>query len=417
MIAEEEGTHLFPFNKILNVPFLFLRFFFTDMSSRIKKIMELASLEKCNLIEGSSFIENITESTTDMSVAAVATEENDIDEAAMNSDVNFSFTDIDTMLSPHDLADLDIDLLDDRGVVEMTLVQPQIEHATIDEKISATSDITSTINEQSSIIESQSLDIPRILTSKSQVTETNILKETSVAIENIPGPSFLNKGKRRFSTYPSFHSNTDDSDPDFEIESQENFPSSDTSADKTEEQYSSDSTGNIEEEKDLEKKKAFGLRKAKKVNKRLVQKEKRNMGKTYTNYKGIEKGERRVKPNPCLNGKCPNKCKLFDKMTRLNLFKQYWELPYQSKRDFIASNISVRDIKRRRVGNAESRKDLSRDYFLPFLNEKLKVCRKFFMSTLDVTDKLLRYTEIYKSEISVSKADRRGKSAQEQNCL
>lgn len=121
MIAEEEGTHLFPFNKILNVPFLFLRFFFTDMSSRIKKIMELASLEKCNLIEGSSFIENITESTTDMSVAAVATEENDIDEAAMNSDVNFSFTDIDTMLSPHDLADLDIDLLDERGVVEIDI--------------------------------------------------------------------------------------------------------------------------------------------------------------------------------------------------------------------------------------------------------------------------------------------------------
>ncbi|CAG9773458.1 unnamed protein product [Ceutorhynchus assimilis] len=204
----------------------------------------------------------------------------------------------------------------------------------------------------------------------------------------------------------SSESSTDGSE--FIPEEEMNAINSDTSLESETNTEESDKN----EETVIDECRTYGIRKRKKVNKRQTQKVKRNRGEKYVTSKGLEKKERQVKSHTCLIGKCPNKCRDFDEETRASLFKTFWALPYQGQRDFIASNITVREVKRRRVGNAESRKDFTRGYYLLLLNERVKVCRKFFMNTLDVTDKLLRYTELHRNEIvsmSQVQVDRRGR--------
>ncbi|CAG9773219.1 unnamed protein product [Ceutorhynchus assimilis] len=227
--------------------------------------------------------------------------------------------------------------------------------------------------------------------------------------ENQSGIIFEPSSHNNVATVPepgvrsSSESSTDGSE--FIPEEEMNAINSDTSLESETNTEESDKN----EETVIDECRTYNIRKRKKVNKRQTQKVKRNRGEKYVTSKGLEKKERQVKPHTCLIGKCPNKCRDFDEETRASLFKTFWALPYQGQRDFIASNITVREVKRRRVGNAESRKDFTRGYYLLLLNERVKVCRKFFMNTLDVTDKradkLLRYTELHRNEIvSMSQA-------------
>lgn len=92
-----------------------------------------------------------------------------------------------------------------------------------------------------------------------------------------------------------------------------------------------------------------------------------------------------MKEHTCLSSNCSNRCKDFDESTRRTIFKTYWSLPYQQQRDFILNHIKIFEAEKPRL-KGESRKSLSRHYFLPLCDQKVRVCRKFLLSTLDVTD-------------------------------
>ncbi|CAH1113903.1 unnamed protein product [Psylliodes chrysocephalus] len=260
------------------------------------------------------------------------------------------------------LQNLDLDILDEHGMVLLTVPNTDFSE----------NDNATPLNEIFS-----------------NVISTNDHKSD----HNIPGPS------RILTEHASFGTNTDDSDMDFECK--------ETSASLESENNSKIS--DVNEGKENNEGTQFGLKKQKKINKRQERKIKRNRGEKDCTYKGTERKERALKPHTCIMGKCPNKCRNFDEKTRNNVFKSFWSLSYQVQRDFIASNISIQEVKRRRTLNPESRKDLTRSYHLPLLNAKVKVCRKFFMNTLDVTDKLLRYTEIHRNDVLMAKGDQRGR--------
>ncbi|CAG9817185.1 unnamed protein product [Phaedon cochleariae] len=151
----------------------------------------------------------------------------------------------------------------------------------------------------------------------------------------------------------------------------------------------------------------FGMKRKKKGNQREIRKAKRNRGEFYIGHKNKEKQGKNVKENPCIEG-CANSCKDIGEDRRKLLFENYWALSHQRKKDFIVNHIDIHEVKRRRI-ETESRKSLTRNYFLPKGDEKIKVCRRFFMRTLDVSDKLLRYTENSRSDIETSKIYERGK--------
>lgn len=150
-----------------------------------------------------------------------------------------------------------------------------------------------------------------------------------------------------------------------------------------------------------------GTKKRKKENKRTIRKVKKVKGEAYVGHRNIPKLKKTMKQNPCESG-CPNQCNEFSENDRKSIFESYWSLNHQRQRDFLLNYIDVHEIKRRRV-KTESRKSLTRYYYLPKREDKLKVCRRFFMNTLDVTDKLLRYSEVNRSDIKTSKIDERGK--------
>lgn len=98
-----------------------------------------------------------------------------------------------------------------------------------------------------------------------------------------------------------------------------------------------------------------------------------------------------------MNG-CPNACNDFTDDDRNIVFTHYWATNHHTQRDFLLKHINVYEVIRR-IKSAEARKSLTRDYYLTRNKEKNKVWRRFFMNTLDVIDKLIRYTESYKSDI------------------
>lgn len=158
---------------------------------------------------------------------------------------------------------------------------------------------------------------------------------------------------------------------------------------------------------DRENTRQCGTKRKKKENRREVRRIKKVKGEAYIGHRNIPKLKKAVKQNPC-ETRCPNECNEFTEDDRKSIFESYWSLNHQRQRDFLLNYIDVHEIKRRRV-KSESRRSLTRQYYLPKQQEKFKVCRRFFLNTLDVTDKLLRYSENNRSDIKTSKIDERGK--------
>jgi len=114
-----------------------------------------------------------------------------------------------------------------------------------------------------------------------------------------------------------------------------------------------------------------------------------------------------VKPNPCAK-LCQNKCsKKFDESQREDIFKFFWELDHERRRDYLLSCMKQVQIKRKRsIG--ESRRSVTNEYFLKHNSIEVQVCQQFLLKTLDVPQKLLRYTHLNKSPVNTAKKDRRG---------
>lgn len=75
-----------------------------------------------------------------------------------------------------------------------------------------------------------------------------------------------------------------------------------------------------------------GLKK-KRTNKKKVRKESRSKGVQYFKADGSIVKEKNIKPNPCLEKNCPYKCKEITQEKRMAIFKYFWELSTERKKN------------------------------------------------------------------------------------
>ena len=95
---------------------------------------------------------------------------------------------------------------------------------------------------------------------------------------------------------------------------------------------------------------------------------------------------------------------------RLSLFDSFWKLgDLIRQRDFISSRVQRFETKDCRV--LQSRRKFSQTYTLSYLQNSYKVCKRFFLATLGISEKMMRTTleKSNRSEMCVPSPDNRGK--------
>jgi len=138
--------------------------------------------------------------------------------------------------------------------------------------------------------------------------------------------------------------------------------------------------------------------------KRNVAKNCRNSGLQYTTYKGSTKEIKQIKPNPCR--KCQHNCSDWTEEQRHQQFDDYWKLSYQQKRDWIVGHTELKFPKRKK---GDTKRQYTIDYFMQREQEKVAVCRQFFLSTLDIGKRLVHYTVQNRQKCGIAKPDQRGR--------
>lgn len=140
---------------------------------------------------------------------------------------------------------------------------------------------------------------------------------------------------------------------------------------------------------------------------KLVTREERTKNKYLRmrgkSYKGLKKdtdgkyklikevAPRSIGPT-CLSQKCLKskalKCKIFTEREREEMFKKFWEeLTWDMKRTYISSLVDTVPAKRKKAG---SRRKETLIYTLKRGTEKIRVCKKMFLSTLGVKEWTVR---------------------------
>lgn len=121
--------------------------------------------------------------------------------------------------------------------------------------------------------------------------------------------------------------------------------------------------------------------------KRQEMKLKREKGDQYENYKGKVVPAKVFRKVVC---KCRSAChSTVPEIEQKNIFDEYWSLStWTHKTTFLLNNISSTEIRKRRKPenrkNIQFKKSFHREYF--FGNIENKVCKKFFMDVLQISE-------------------------------
>lgn len=138
--------------------------------------------------------------------------------------------------------------------------------------------------------------------------------------------------------------------------------------------------------------------------KRNVRRRNRLSGLPYISQKGKEIAERKMGHVNC--SKCTYQCdKKVSSVERTEIFTTYWQLQdYKRQRDFICQH--VKSSKPRR---SSGHKSITYEYFFSVRNEKVRVCRTFFLKTLGIGKKTVHLAVGRKNAGIFASDDSRGK--------
>ncbi|KAJ8704336.1 hypothetical protein PYW08_013060 [Mythimna loreyi] len=138
---------------------------------------------------------------------------------------------------------------------------------------------------------------------------------------------------------------------------------------------------------------------------------KRQKGEPYISSKGVLKPGKAVGEKVCAES-CKEKCtEKISEQDRLRIFSCYWDIEnVEQKRQYIVSLIKRETPATRKTANPESRRKLTNKYFLkkPSESELIRVCQKFFLSTLNISEMFMRGCFKKLSETNVVESDARG---------
>ena len=143
--------------------------------------------------------------------------------------------------------------------------------------------------------------------------------------------------------------------------------------------------------------------------KKNVRKRKRQSGLEYHDALGRKQRKREVKTKKDCQGKCKFHCSTnITSDERQALFTEFWNLTDTEKYAFYAKT-SERLIKERNRSKAEkSRRQYSYRYFFVKGDETVRVCKEFYLSTLDISQRRVEYFHERKAATNEF-TDKRGK--------
>ncbi|KAK3106388.1 hypothetical protein FSP39_018992 [Pinctada imbricata] len=141
--------------------------------------------------------------------------------------------------------------------------------------------------------------------------------------------------------------------------------------------------------------------------KQTVRKRRRQSGKDYTSVKGKQMRNREIKTLKDCSGKCKYRCNTkISQKEREGFFKEFWNLCDTQKNTFYAKTTDRKDKDRKRTTSTSSRRAYSYSYFFTKGDEKIRVCKTFYLSTLDISQRRIQYHQEHKQ---TDFADQRGK--------
>lgn len=109
---------------------------------------------------------------------------------------------------------------------------------------------------------------------------------------------------------------------------------------------------------------------------------------------------------------CPLKCHEFFNADELKeMFDNFWMMDLQNKRQYLSQLVEETNVKRVRTKSAQSRRSLTRHYYLiKNASQKKKVCRSFFMEVFKVSSNFIRTVCRKRLKSGIVEKDLRGKS-------
>ena len=120
------------------------------------------------------------------------------------------------------------------------------------------------------------------------------------------------------------------------------------------------------------------------IRKKLMQ-----SGKRYINSRGNVQEARSVKTKKDCS-KCKFKCSLnISEKDRSDIFKEFWSINDNEKMNFFAKT-TTQETKKRPRGGAPRRRHRSLTYCLPVNDQNVRVCKMFYLTTLDINHKRVR---------------------------
>ena len=124
--------------------------------------------------------------------------------------------------------------------------------------------------------------------------------------------------------------------------------------------------------------------------KQNVRKRLRQSGKSYVDYKGRNKSAKKVQAD-CI-GLCKFKCTTkISSSDRKKIFESYWSLNDPEKGCFYASTIDKEEKQRKRTTKINSRREFSFKYHFKISTSKIRVCKQFYLSTLDISAQRIQW--------------------------
>ena len=159
-----------------------------------------------------------------------------------------------------------------------------------------------------------------------------------------------------------------------------------------------------------EKKQLFRKRKLNKEKwKRNINKRWRCAGEEYISSSGKKVPKRTLKHVNCSS--CKFKCTSnITEEQRQSLFDAYWRKEcYEMQRDFICQNVSVSQPKRQ-YGKTK-RREIASKFSFKIGQTTIRVCKKFFLTTLDIGKKTVEYALKKQEHGTYQGSDMRGKAS------
>lgn len=150
--------------------------------------------------------------------------------------------------------------------------------------------------------------------------------------------------------------------------------------------------------------------------KRNIIKKLRNTGKAYETHTLNKKIRERREMKAACGEKCKFHCPSnFNEEERQKVFSDYWELgQIEKQREYIKQCMTIIEPTYRYVrvgGTRETRGNNNAYYFTNNNNQKVRVCKLFFINTLDINDRTIRtvHEKRYKVGGVLLESDQRGK--------